>query len=119
MGIFSKHDRVQETASGINVESIRSEVPEFRRVYNARLDARASVKIEIRTSYGHRSANGELTQPNGRWILFDPDRIADKILDPTLVPLVERYVAEIIELDRQFVKSDPGEFIDVQGATWR
>jgi len=60
-----------------------------------------------------------MTQHNGRWIIFEPERIADKIVDPVLVPLVEQFVKEVFALDKAFTESDPSEFVDESGTTWR
>ncbi len=120
MGLFSKHDSVITTESGIHVEDIRADVPQFKRVYTAKLDNRASIKIEIKTFIGNdRYYSGELTQPNGRWILFDPKAIADKILDPVLLPIIKKYTDEIIALDKTYIKSDPNEFMDEKGQKWK
>jgi hypothetical protein len=68
---------------------------------------------------GHRFTSGELTQSNGRWVLFEPERPADKILDREILPIVQRFCDEILALDAAYVKSDPGEFVDVRGVRWR
>lgn len=93
--------------------------PEFRRTYVQRLDARCVITVSIREwTYG-LSTSAELTQPNGNTVWFDPDRIADKILDPTLVPLVAKAVQQIYGLDREFRASNPAEFKDDRGVMWR
>lgn len=117
---FWNHDHVERTDSGLSVENIRDDPPDFKRVYTRKLDARATIKVEIKRSFGSGLyKSGELTQPNGRWVLFDPDRIADKILDPTLAPLVERCVAEIYRLDKAYRDPEPSEFTDTKGVTWK
>jgi hypothetical protein len=77
------------------------------------------VKVSIHTSCGSRFDLGELTQPGGRWVMFDPKDPAEKILDRELVPLVIAACKEIFELDNAFMKSDPGEYIDEKGQTWK
>jgi hypothetical protein len=115
------HDHVEKTESGISVENIREDVPKFERVYTARLDASATIKVTIRRSWGGSDLykTGELTQPNGRWVLFDPNAIADKILDPALVPLVQKCVDEIYGLDRAYRSPEPSEFLDKRGVHYR
>lgn len=109
-----------DTSLGITFEDERPDQPEFRRTYSARLDSRATIKINARTRWGNdRTLYGELTQPNGSGVFFDPDRIADKILDPLLVPIVEKYCQEIKRMDEDFISSKPKEFTDKNGTTWK
>lgn len=102
----------------VKVKSIREDRPMFGREYSMPLDHR-SVKVTARSSSGlGRWLSGELTQSNGRWVLFDPDAIADKILDPALVPLVEKACREIMAIDDEFMASRPRSFVDEGGVTW-
>lgn len=119
MNFWNPRQHVGQTSSGIHVEDVAADVPQFQRVYTVQLDARASMKITAKTFIGDRMISGELTQPNGRWVLFEPERPADKILDPTLLPLIERACTEILSLDRDYISSDPGEFTDERGQKWR
>lgn len=109
----------ETTESGMKVENLRADVPEFRREYSGRLDERAKCVIEARTSTFGRYFTGELEQPNGNKIWFDPARIADKIIDPLLVPLVSKFCDEMFALDRAYVKSKPSEFVDKNGDRWK
>lgn len=123
MGFFDKQEKAKEavhkTDSGISVKNVHADAPPFKRTYTTKLSDRASVEVTTKTFIGSRMNSGELTQPNGRWLLFDPERIADKILDPVLVPLVEAFVKEVFELDKAFMASKPSEFTDDHGTTWR
>jgi hypothetical protein len=112
-------DAVGQMASGIEIKDVVNQAPQFGRVYSAKLDSRASVEITIRSSYRGRYKSGELIQPNGRWIMFDPDRIAEKILDPVLVPIIQNVVNQVLELDHSFIHNDPSEYKDEHGVTWR
>lgn len=103
----------------VKVENIRARAPEFGRRYVVTLDTRAVMTI---TAYSYtteyRSFGGELRQPDGRRIQFDPHAIADKIIDPLLVPLVERAVKSVLALDGTYVNSHPSSFMDEQGVRW-
>ena len=118
MSLFNHH-QVVSTDSCISISEERETRPEFKRIYKAVLSPKARITIKARTTmFGDRSFDGELTQPNGRWVLFDPFRIADKILDPTLVPLVEETCKAIFALDRQYMDPPPQEFVDESGTRW-
>lgn len=104
--------------NGISVEAVPADVPEFRRIYSATINQRAGIKITAETFFNRRF-DGELIQPDGRWVDFDPNAIAEKILDRELVPLVQSYVDKIKSLDRSYMDSNPSEFIDAHGVKWR
>lgn len=114
-----KHD-VSTTQNGVTIEDIWSdESPAFERCYTVKLDERATLRIAIKTFLGDRRPSGELKQPDGKWVRFDPHDIAERILDRTLVPLVEDRCREIIKLDRDFASDLPNEFTDKSGQRWR
>ena len=105
--------------SGIEVKDVRPVPPEFKREYRKSLSDGRMITITMRSwLFGGRRSNGELTQANGRWVLFDIDRIADKIIDPQLVPLVEEAVRQIVAIDNEYMKSSPSEFTDSKGQHW-
>jgi hypothetical protein len=119
MGIFSGRDHAETTPSGMNVENVREDVPAFGRHYSAQLDDGRSIKVTMKTFMGSRMCDGELDQAFGRWVLFDPHAIADKMLDPNLVPKVKAACEEIFALDRAYMASNRPEFVDEHGTTWR
>lgn len=107
-------------AAKVTVEARREAIPVFSRTYSARLDDRAHAEITMRTSsYFGRSGHGMLTQPGGKYVSFDPQAIAARILDPALVPLVEAFADHVFALDRQFMAEHGAEFIDEKGHVWR
>lgn len=117
---FNSKENVTHTKSGLRIEDKPSDRPKFERVYSADLTNGRTIKVTMRTTFGGRRYSfGELNQPGGRWVIFEPERVADKILDPALVPLVQSKVDEILEIDRRFVASDPSEFVDEGGVQWR
>lgn len=119
MSFWNNNVSPPPTESGIHIQNVAGDAPEFERIYTARLDNRASIKVGMKIFLNSMFKSGELTQSNGRWVLFDPDAIADKILDPALVPLVEKYVDEIYALDREYRKNEPTEYVDKSGRKWR
>ncbi|MBD9542981.1 hypothetical protein IB276_26400 [Ensifer sp. ENS04] len=106
---------------GISIALKPEDIPRFHRTYSKRLSNKAVCAITMSNYYigSGRMSSGELTQPNGRWVLFDPERIADKILDPALVPLIEEFAKQVMALDREFMKNRPSEFVDESGVVWR
>lgn len=107
----------------ITIKDKPDDVPEFRRTYIKTLDSRAVIEVDIRERYGSftgtwLSKSGTLTQPDRRYVWFDPERIADKIIDPLLVPLVEQAVREIFAIDDAWRASKPRTFKDERGTVW-
>jgi len=94
-------------------------MPQFRRSYEIVLDGGFTVSVEIGYWSLGRRDSAELRQRNGKWILFDIDAIADKIIDRDLYPLVQVAVNEIMEIDKAFRRSNPNTFTDEQGVVWR
>ena len=115
---WSKGESVDVGNPDVKVDNIREEKPQWGRRYVIRLDGRATLTISAYDFLGGRHVDGELRQPNGKYVTFQPDEIADKIIDRTLVPLVERACDEILALDRAYAKSNHREFIDETGTRW-
>lgn len=105
---------------GVTVTDIKGDRPAFKREYRAQLSNGRSLLVTIKTSYGgDRYKSGELDQPGDKWVMFDPDAVADKIIDPILVPVVQKYCDQINAIDKQFRDSNPQEFVDEGGTHWR
>jgi hypothetical protein len=108
------------TSDGIAVEDVHSDYgPAFERCYTIKLDDRATLRVAIKTSCGRRYANGELKQPDAKWVVFDPRNIAEKIIDRTLVPLVEKACATIMAEDAKFARHLPDIWTDKEGHKWQ
>lgn len=104
--------------STISVRDCRESPPEFEREYTCRLTRDVSVTITMETFFD-REASGILNQSDGRWVLFDPDQVADEILDPAILPKVEMVCRTVAEMDRQFMRTRADEFTDENGARWK
>lgn len=102
---------------GMTINDCREDRPKFRREYTGTMPGNIRCTITIRTLYS-RSASGELTQPDGRWVMFDPHRVAERILDPVLVPLIEEFCRQVEWLDSEFVSNIPSSFVDEDGVKW-
>lgn len=117
---FWNRDQVLEAPTGIQIKDVPSDHPQFEREYRVKITDAVSMKITIK-NYGWTtglSINGELTQSNGRWVLFEPERPADKILDRDILPNVEKFCQEILAADRSYRHNEPAEFVDKQGVRW-
>ena len=121
IGVSSKDPRL----SGITV-SEANERPEFKRVYETTVTSRGmvfAIKIEARCWWFEqaceRGYTANITQPDGKWVLFDPKSPAEKILDRDLVPLVEPVCDRIVAADKAYISAPPAEYTDVSGALWR
>jgi hypothetical protein len=109
-----------DTPSGISIKSKPEDPPEFWRTYTAATETGVVIKVEIKnwTYSSDTYTTGVLTQPDGKWITFDVKRVADRIIDPVLLPAVEAVVKEILKIDAAFRKTKPTEFTDEKGVTW-
>lgn len=115
---WSKGQTVDVGNPELRVDNIREEKPQWGRRYILRLDDRATVTITAYDFLGGRVVDGELRQPNGKYVTFKPNEIADKIIDRTLVPLVRAACDEILALDRAYKSSNRREFVDESGTRW-
>jgi hypothetical protein len=106
-------------ASVVTIKQAKESRPQFERTYTARLDNRTVIEVRLSTSYGTRYSYGYLNQPDGKYISFDPEAVAEKIIDPLLVPIVKYFVDGILQMDKEFIQAKPDSFIDESGQTWR
>jgi hypothetical protein len=60
----------------------------------------------------------ELDQPDGKWVFFDIDRPAEKIIDRDLVPSVIAACKKVRDMDRKFLADGPKEITDAYGHKW-
>jgi hypothetical protein len=104
---------------GLRIESVRQDRPAFERIYHVRLNADVTMKIQIKWSADYLYKSGELDQTDGKWVLFDPESPADKILDRELLPSVEQRCRQILQMDNEFRNSEPSEFTDTRGRVWK
>lgn len=119
MGFWS-HEAATITPTGIQIKDLTADLPEFKRRYTAPVNDQVSLKIEIKNGYsGGTYEMSELTQRNGRWVLFEAKSPADKILDREILPTIERLCKEILEIDAAYRRSKPNEFVDASGVKWR
>jgi len=103
----------------VSVTDERPDAPEFRRTYKARISDAVTMRITIRRFLGTVMRSGELDQTGGRWVLFEPERPANKILDRELLPAIESLCRQIIDADNAWRSVEPMEFTDKAGTTWR
>jgi hypothetical protein len=104
---------------GIKITPKCEDQPEFKRDYEITVGKGIVVQIEMRTGVCGRSDSSFIKQPNGKYIGFQANAVADRIIDRELYPLVQKAVDEILLLDHEFIKSKPLEFTDETGTTWK
>lgn len=119
---FFKKSKLMQTEivdlSGIEVKLTPEDPPEFERIYTTRISDQVSMKIRTKHAYSSIMYFGELNQTGGRWVLFEPERPADKILDRELLPLIEERCRQIIVADKAFRNAAPEIYIDTSGVKW-
>lgn len=97
----------------------REDPPKFVRKYRATIIRGITINVTCRTTmFGDRDISGELSQSISKWIFFNPNDIAEKILDPQLVPIVTDFVKVVSAMDREFVKTGCESFVDIKGRKW-
>lgn len=104
--------------SDVTVKEIPEDKPEFKREYVVRLNSNVTMHITIHNFIGSVMRQGELDQNDGKWVLFEPENPADKILDKELLPLVKSKCIEIIAVDQKFRNSDPDKYVDQSRSVW-
>jgi len=104
----------------IKVEDKRANNPEFKRVYTTALQDRGTIEITMESSSysSGRRSSGMLRQTNGAYLFFNPEKVADRIIDPVLVPLVMITSNTILAMDKEFMDSKPNTFTDENGSKW-
>ena len=117
---FEKKEISLPSSYKIGVVDSREDRPQFARTYTARMPSGTALEIKINR---FRIIDdvwmlGSLTQLNGKYVFFDPRKVADKIIDRELLPSVEEAVSKILSLDSEFRKTKPPEFTDTDGVTW-
>ncbi len=109
----------QASSGNIHIENVRSDRPEFHRIYTATVGDGFHIKVEMKWFLGSRFDSSMITQKDGKYIFFQAHEVADKIIDRELYPLVQKAVDEILREDKRFIDSNPAEYIDQTGTTWR
>lgn len=119
MKMFRRKSKVVNE-DGIRIVLKPEEIPEFERVYTITVGDGFKIEVGLITySFSERCDHATVTQKDGRSISFDAHKVADKIIDRDLYPLVQGAVDRILALDKGFIDSKPSEFIDEKGTRWR
>jgi hypothetical protein len=114
----AKHIEPPVDTTGVKVTEVPEDMPQFKRNYVAQVTDDVKITITMKTySFGRQSA-GELRQSDDKYVWFDPERVADRILDHTLVPLIEERIKAIFSLDKEFMNSNPCQYTDEKGTKW-
>ena len=106
--------------TGVTITDEPNDAPEFKRIYVKYVyprNVKIKITVTIHTFSGTRMTQGELTQSDGKWVLFEPERPADKIIDPVLLPMVNEACKVILQIDHDFIRNYPKKFTDSAGHT--
>ena len=100
------------------------EGPRFERVYTLSLPGGRVARAMFYTYYTYDSraarllSSATLTQEDGRFVTFDTSRIADKILDESLIPFLQEFRERAVEADLSWWEARPSSYTDVRGTRW-
>ena len=119
MGFFDARPQAPVSSDDIDVTLKPEDPPRFERIYQMDLPRGCRLKVRLYSSGNYRFDMSEITQGNGRWVMFDVKRPADKILDREILPSVEDACRRILQMDDVFMDSDRDEFTDVKRRTWK
>lgn len=114
---FRKKTPVQSPGN-IAIENGNEDPPQFHRIYTGKVEGGSTIEVHMHTFLGTRMQDGTLTQYNGKWLIFDPVAVADKILDAKIAEQTQAFVDKVFELDKEYIKNVPYEFIDSEGQRW-
>ncbi len=114
----------------IRAEDQAEDPPEFRRKYVAFLNSKPGITMTIECNndriWKERVCRATLRQPDEKSVSFTVggryaayDSIADKIIDPVIVPEVKRLAAEMHMQDVKYMLLEPSEFKTQDGFRWR
>lgn len=126
---FNINFKDNKTVSPLNSVGIKistqsdDNAPEFKRKYVVQLPNDRTMEIDISKNtlwkgWSEIEEDGILTQADGNYIMFDPDNVADKIIDPQLVAIIKPKIKIIEQIDKTWRMSHPNEFVDENGVTW-
>lgn len=121
---------VKPALSEIRAEDQAEEPPTFPRKYVANLASRQGLTMTLECEndriLGERHCIATIRQPDERSVSFTVggmyeayDSIADKIIDPVIVPEVKRLAAEMHAQDVKYKATNPSEFKTKDGNRWR
>jgi hypothetical protein len=133
-GPAAKSAVVKPPLPEIRSEDQAEDPPEFRRKYSATLTSKPGITMILECKddriWGDRECNATLRQSDEKSVSFPVsgrgaayrlsyDNVADKVLDPVIVPEVKR-LTEVMHLqDVKYKLMDPSEFKTADGFRWR
>lgn len=120
---------VKAAAPDIRAENQAEDPPEFRRRYFSNVISKPGITmtLDCKTDriWEDRECTATLRQPDEKSVAFAVggrysayDSIADKIIDPVIVPEVKRLAAEMHLQDAKYMQANPTEFKTKDGNRW-
>lgn len=106
----------------VTVKEVRETcTPDMKRRYHAPLSNDRWMEVEFKTHWrgSKRNATGYLYQSPTQYVFFDIDRLADQVIDATLVAEIRKYCDEMERMDLEWWVNDPSEYIDNNGEKWQ
>jgi hypothetical protein len=107
--------------SGVTIDEYLT----FQITYTLALTQGRTLTVQVRSKpwlEDEIDFSDKLQQPDGTWVIFDCDRIADKIIDTNLAAEITPYCAQLHQQGKDYWESHdytPEEFVDSQGTHWK
>lgn len=102
-----------------------SEYIQLTKTWTKQLSEGRTLEVKSKqTQWVYLNPNGieftdRLRQPNGNWVVFECDHVADRIIDSKLVYEVESSCAPLRKIAMNFwTKNPPSSFEDTEGKIW-
>lgn len=117
-----------ESAPVISSDDAPDDPPKFKRKYSAKLASKPGITLTVECAdfIGERWCTATVRQPDEKYVSFRLDHnyapgesIAGKIIDPMLVPELQRLTKIMHQMDGFYREANPSQWKDNDGSRWQ